>query len=166
MECPIQARGKKDLLLDFCAHTLDAKAAAEVEAHVAACPECKAWTDAHMRTWTLLDDWEPAPISPDFERKLRERIALEDERTPWWKAVWQSFAARPLKPALSAALVCLLLLAGLLFVRPWSAPPVHRGVETIDADRLEKALDDVDMLRQVGAAGEASPGQAKAGEAM
>lgn len=157
MECPIQARGKKDLLLDYCSHSLDAGSAAEVEAHLAACPGCKAWTEAHMRTWSLLDDWQAAPISPDFERKLRERIALQEERTPWWKAVWQSFAARPLKPALSAALVALLLLAGLLFVRPTSAPPQ----ETIDADRLEKALDDVDMLRQVGSAG-----QTKASEAM
>jgi anti-sigma factor RsiW len=161
MECPIQSRGKKDLLLDYCSHSLDAKAAAEVEAHLAACPDCKAWTDAHMRTWSLLDDWQAAPISPDFERRLRERIALDEEHTPWWKAVWLSLAARPLKPALSAALVCLLLLAGLLFVRPRSAPPVHPNQETIDADRLEKALDDVDLLRQVGA-----PGETKASEAM
>jgi hypothetical protein len=39
-------------------------------------------------------------------------------------------------------------------------------VDTIDADRLEKALDDVDMLRQVGAAGAATPAETKAPEAM
>lgn len=148
MECP-----KKDLLLDYCAHALDAGAADGVEAHLAACPACKSWTEAHMRTWTLLDEWQAPPISPDFERKLRERIAIE-EPAPWWKAVWQSFAARPLKPALSAALVGLLLLAGFLLVRPKPAPPVHPGQEAMDADRLEKALDDVDMLRQLGVAGE------------
>ncbi len=160
MECPIQARGKKDLLLDYCSRTLDARAAAAVEAHVAACPQCRAWTEAHMRTWTLLDGWEPAPVSPDFERRLRERIALEEERTPWWKAAWQCFAARSFKPALSVALAGLLLLAGLLFVHPRSAPAVHPGQETIDADRLEKALDDVDLLRQVGAAGEKNDAEA------
>jgi anti-sigma factor RsiW len=154
MECPIKAGGKKDLLLDYCARALDAGMAAEVEAHIAACPGCKAWTEAHSRTWTLLDDWQPAPVSPEFERRLRERIAIEAERTPWWKAVWQSFVARPLKPALTAALVGLLLAAGLLFVRPSSNPPPHPGQETMDADHLEKALDDVDMLRQLGAAGE------------
>lgn len=145
MECPIRARDKKDLLLDYCSHSLDAKAADEVEAHLAACPQCKAWTDAHMRTWSLLDDWQAAPVSPDFERKLRERISLAGEQVPWWKAVWQSFAARGLKPALAGALVVVLLLAGLLFVRPHHAP----AQPTIDADRLEKALDDVDLLRQV-----------------
>ena len=153
MECPIQARGKKDLLLDYCSHSLDAGAMAEVEEHLAACAECKAWTTAHMRTWSLLDEWQAAPVSPDFERKLRDRFALEGESAPWWKSVWQSFAARPLKPALSLALAVLLLLGGLLLVRPRSAPPVHPGQETIDADRLEKALDDVDLLRQVGSAG-------------
>jgi len=152
MECPIQARGKKDLLLDYCAHTLGAGPAAQMEAHIAVCPECKAWTEAHMRTWTLLDEWEAPPVSPDFDRRLRERIAMEREQTPWWKAIWQSVAARPLKPALSMALVALLLLAGLLFVRPRSTPPVRPGHEAIDAERVEKALDDVDMLRQVGSA--------------
>ena len=158
MECPIRARGKKDLLLDYCSHSLDAKAAEEVEAHLAACPQCKAWTDAHMRTWSLLDDWQAAPVSPDFERKLRERIALLDtEPKPWWRAAWQSFATRGLKPALAAALVVVLLLAGLLFVRPSHAP----AQPAIDADHLEKALDDVDMLRKVDA-----PNDAAASEAM
>ena len=148
MECPIEGRGKKDLLLDYCSHSLDAKAADEGEAHLAACPQCKAWTDAHMRTWSLLDDWQAAPVSPDFERKLRERIALlEEQPTPWWRAAWQSFGARALKPALAAAVVVVLLLAALLFVRPSHAP----AQPAIDADRLEKALDDVDLLRQVDA---------------
>ena len=157
MECPIQARGKKDLLLDYCSHSLDAKAADEVEAHLAVCPQCKAWTDAHMRTWSLLDDWQAAPVSPDFERRLRERIALTGEHVPWWKAAWQSFGPRALKPALAAALVVVLLLAVLLFVRPRQAP----AQPTIDADRLEKALDDVDMLRKVDA-----PADSAASEAM
>ncbi len=157
MECPIQAGGKKDLLLDYCSHSLDAGAADEVEAHLAACPDCKAWTDAHMRTWSLLDDWQAAPVSPDFERKVRERIALLEEHTPGWRTAWQSFAARALKPALAAALVVVLLVAGLLFVRSRPAPVQP----TIDADHLEKALDDVDLLRQVDA-----PGDAAASEAM
>ncbi len=158
MECPIRTRGTKDLLLDYCSHSLDAKAADEVEAHLAACPQCKAWTDAHMRTWSLLDDWQATPVSPDFERKLRERIALSEERTPpWWKAAWQSFGARAFRPVLAAALVVVLLLTALLFVRPRPAP----AEPTIDADRLEKALDDVDMLRQVDA-----PGDPAAREAM
>jgi anti-sigma factor RsiW len=149
MECPIKKQAKKDLLLDYCSHTLDAAAAVEVEAHLAVCPECKAWTEGHMRTWSLLDEWEPAPISPDFERVLRERIAAETGRTPWWSALWQSFLARPLKPALSAALVVLLLLAGFFFVR--SGPSRTARQERIEAEKIEKALDDVDMLRQVGA---------------
>lgn len=157
MECPIQARGKKDLLLDYCSHSLDAKATDEVEAHLAVCPQCKTWTDAHMRTWSLLDDWQAAPVSPDFERRLRERIALLEEHRPWWKAAWQSLAGRALKPALAAALVVVLLLAALLFVRPSHAP----AQPTIDADRLEKALDDVDMLRKVDA-----PADTAASEAM
>ena len=158
MECPIQAGGKKDLLLDYCSHSLDAKAAKEVEAHLDACAQCKAWTDAHMRTWSLLDDWQAAPISPDFERKVRERIALLEEHTPSrWRSAWQSFAARGLKPALATALVVVLLLAGLLFVRSRPAP----AQPTIDADHLEKALDDVDLLRKVDA-----PGDAAASEAM
>ena len=65
----------------------------------------------------------------------------------------RQFALRHRILLLSLALAVLLLLGGLLLVRPRSAPPVHPGQETIDADRLEKALDDVDLLRQVGSAG-------------
>jgi predicted anti-sigma-YlaC factor YlaD len=160
MECPIEARGKKDLLLDYCAHALDAKAAAEVEMHLASCPACKAWTDEYARTWTLLDDWKAAPVSPEFDRRLYQRIAAEEARTSWWVAFWRSFAARPLKPAISVALVGLVVLAGLLLVRPAPAPPVHKGQtqEAVDAERIEKALDDVDMLRQLGTAGPSDSG--------
>ena len=155
MECPIEARGKKDLLLDYCAHALDAREAAEFETHLASCAACKAWPQAHMRTWTLLDDWQPAPVSPDFDRKLYQRIAAEQARLSWWRALWRSLAARPLKPALSLALAGLIVLAGLLFVRPAPPPPVHKAQtqEALDADRIEKALDDVDMLRQLGTSG-------------
>ncbi len=154
MECPFRTGETKGLLLDYCSHTLDAKAMADVEKHLAECPHCRAWTDAHTRTWMLLDEWEPAPVSPDFERKLRERVAAEGARTSKWKAIWVALTTRPLKPAIAVAAAVVLLIVGLLFVRPKPAPTVQRAQEVMDADHLEKALDDVDMLRQLGVATE------------
>jgi hypothetical protein len=59
-----------------------------------------------------------------------------------------------LRPALSLALASVVLLAAIL-IRPAPPRPVHAPqqaqVESLDADRLERALDDVEMLRQLDA---------------
>ena len=85
-----------------------------------------------------------------------ERLAaIADSSALKRRNSFASLAARPLKPALSLALAGLIVLAGLLFVRPAPPPPVHKAQtqEALDADRIEKALDDVDMLRQLGTSG-------------
>lgn len=150
MECPLKAAGKKDLLLDYCARRLDPPAEAAIEGHIAVCPACKSWTEEQIRTWAALDDWLPAPISAGFDRRLHERIAGERTRTPWW-GVWR------LKPALSLALASLLVVVALWMGRPGLVPlPNPNGAqESLDADRLEKALDDVEMLRQFDSAAKA-----------
>ena len=109
--------------------------------------------------WTALDQWEAAPISPGFDRQLYARIAREENRIPWWQAIvkslWAGSSPSSLRPALSLALASLLVLAAFLLERPRSSTlpltaPGHS--ESLDADRLERALDDVEMLRQLSAA--------------
>jgi anti-sigma factor RsiW len=153
MECPLKASGKKDLLLDYCARRLDSPAEAALEAHIATCPACKSWTEEQMRAWAALDDWLPAPISASFDSALYERIASERTRMPWWRTALRPLAVWRLKPALSLALASLLVVA-LWIGRPKPVPPPNpnRAQESLDADRLEKALDDVEMLRQLDSA--------------
>ena len=49
------------------------------------------------------------------------------------------------------AAACAALALGLLIQRPTGVPPPPAGVShTVDIDQIERALDDMDMLRQVG----------------
>lgn len=159
MECPVRERRNTDLLLDYCAERLDRQTAADLAGHIASCPACEEWIRGQKQVWEALDAWEEVPVSDGFDRKLYERIACEEDRKPWWRAFRP--ARRPVTAsALSLALASLLGLAILLVERP--KPPVASPagaarVETLDADRIEKALDDVEMLRELDVAGTPDP---------
>jgi anti-sigma factor RsiW len=158
MECPFENHPQMSLLMDYCAERLDPRTKTALEGHIAICPACSNWVAGQQAVWTALGQWEAAPISLDFDRRLYQRIAAEDSSTPWWQKVGRSFwtgsSGWSLRPALSLALASLLVLAAFLMERPRSStfPPVVSGhSESLDADRLERALDDVDMLRQLSA---------------
>ena len=159
MECPMKDRRNTNLLLDYCAERLDRQAASELAGHIASCTACDEWVRAQGRLWEALDVFEAEPVSPDFDRKLFDRIAEQERRTKWWSSLWPGRPAfgRPVAAsALSLAVVSLLMLAAFLIERPRpSIAPVPGAarVETLDPDRLEKALDDADMLRELSVAG-------------
>ena len=156
MECPLDNDRNEDLLVDYCADRLAPRIKIALESHIALCSACSAWVGEQRAVWTALDQWQAAPISPGFDRQIYERIACEESRLPWWQALTKSFCAgsspASLRPALSLALASLLVLAALLLERPGSSTlplTVASHSESLDADRLERALDDVDMLRQL-----------------
>lgn len=150
MECPIQARVQAEVLLDYCAHRLNPQAAAVLERHFEHCAACTAWVESQKAVWTALDAWEAAPVSADFDRQLYRRMQAE-ERPAWWRALLGPLAGLNLRPALSLAVASALALAVFLMRAPTSneISPHQAQVETLDADRLERALDDVEMLRQL-----------------
>ena len=85
----------------------------------------------------------PAPLAAADSAALPDQLAaltrIDADRAPhWWRA---AFGWRP---ALSVALVSLVIGAALLIQPPRPAPG-----EALDADRIERALDDVEMLRQL-----------------
>jgi anti-sigma factor RsiW len=154
MECPVKEHEKTDLLLDYCADRLDPRTSALLESHIASCPDCCAWIEAQRSVWAALDTWEAPPVSPGFDRALYQRIAAEESRMPWWQAALRPLLVWKLRPALSMALASLLVLAAFLMQIPRPPAPPQPGavhVEAFDADRLEKALDDVELLRQLDA---------------
>jgi hypothetical protein len=92
-----------------------------------------------------------AAVSEDFDRKLYRRIEQE-ERARRWSGLIRPLRGLGLRPALSLALASVVLLAAFLMrpQPPKPAPlPQQAQVETLDADRLERTLDDVEMLRQL-----------------
>ncbi len=149
MRCP---GDRFELLVDFCAGRLEPGIAAEVARHVACCEACRNVVESQAAVWKALDTWEPSPVSPDFDRRLYERIEAE-ECAPWWNRLLRPGFAN-IRPALSLALASIVLLSALLIHPIKHAAPVPDKVrvETVDADRLERALDDVEMLRQLSVA--------------
>ncbi|MGD0014534.1 MAG: hypothetical protein ABSD56_08935 [Bryobacteraceae bacterium] len=142
-----------ELLLGYCARRLDLETASALEGHIAACPACQAWTQSQSRVWMALEAWEPAPVSADFDRRLYARFATEREGRGWWGTLlrpWLGLSG--LRPALSLGLAGLLVVVAFWMQKPTTTPspaPTQAQTEALDPDRLEMALDDVEMLRQL-----------------
>jgi hypothetical protein len=144
VDCPMGTGKDTGVLLDYCAGRLDGGAAAGFERHLAQCAACRERAEAQRAVWTALDAWEPEPVSPEFSAALHARI--EAERSRGW------LPRLGFRPALSLALASMAFLAVLVIGprhAPAPVPAAGQAVEPLDADRLERALDDVDMLRQM-----------------
>ncbi len=146
MECPIEGRNDPGLLLEYCARKLNPETSAKLALHISECPACSAWVHRQELVWQALDNWETPPVSDNFNRRLFSRIEAA-ERAPWWRRAFQSRLI--LRPVLAVALASGLVVA-VFVTRPHvPGPRPSQAVETVDADRLERALDDVEMLQQL-----------------
>ena len=152
MRCPIETHGNAELLLDYCARKLNPELTAVLEAHMDICPSCREFRDGQRALWMALDQWEAAPVSPDFDRRLYRRIEREG-RDGFWTRLFrplQPVFFRPVAPL--AATACLLLAAGFLVQTPslnlasLEDGPKAREVEQVE--QVERTLEDLEMLRQ------------------
>ena len=103
-------------------------------------------------------------VSEDFDQKLYARIARQ-EQLPWWKRQWNALAHPATgfswKPAVPVSLACAALCAAFLIhdsaETRTAAPAAPAAVQTeqdaqkVDINLVEHALDDMDMLNQLGA---------------
>jgi len=149
MNCPMETGGNAELLLDYAAGKLKAGARAQVALHIEVCPACSAFAGAQQTVWQALEDWEPAEVSLDFDRRLHARI---EQAVPWWTRL-----LRPLNPLFRhgvpiGAAAGVVIMAGLLMNRPASVPaapaPQSAQVEALQPDQVESALDEMEMLRE------------------
>jgi hypothetical protein len=148
-ECPLLAGGDHaERLLDYANRKLAPELSLALEAHAAGCPACEAFVASQREVWTALDNWEAAEISDDFDRRLWARIEHE-ERAPWYVRAWNrmtNFGQAGWRPVVPVAAV--LLLAVGLWMKPAAVP--NAAIEPgVDADQLETALEDMEMLRQL-----------------
>jgi anti-sigma factor RsiW len=145
----METRDNADWLVDFASGKLDAAMRAQIEEHMQACPACREFAVGQQTVWQALEDWEPAPVSMDFDRRLYRRI---EQQVSWWARL-----ARPLNPLWRhavpvAAAAGVVLVAGLLMNRPAAKPVAPLAgteqVETLQPDQVEHALDDMEMVRE------------------
>ncbi len=161
MNCPLHVKEGAEILLDYCSQRMDPDRAADFRLHVADCGDCKQVVEAQEAVWSALDSFEAMPVSMDFDRKLWAKIDAEDAR-PWWEQAWARVAdgaamGWPMylfnwKPMLVAATACATLAAVMIVNTP--SGTVSDQPVTLDNQKLmqnvESALDDIDMLNQVG----------------
>jgi anti-sigma factor RsiW len=158
MTCPLQT-DNADVLLDYCARSLDAERKAMLEKHLAQCAECREMASAQAAIWSAMDLYEAEPVAADFDRKLYERIA-ELERVPVWERMWAPVRAylqgQPAwRPVLSVAAASAMLAVVLVVRQDMTAPemaPVAAVIDVQDVEQAERALEDIEMLRELEAA--------------
>ena len=164
MSCPIRNTQEFGRLVDYTAQRLSAEATAAVESHLALCPDCRMTVESQGQIWSALESWEAMPVSTDFDRKLYSRIEGQ-ENGNYWKRL---FAGNVLLPSygwrntlVPAAAACVTVFAAVMLHLPGASPSlshheigVHR--EAVEAEQLDRTLEDLEMLRQLSAPPSAS----------
>jgi hypothetical protein len=159
MECPLKTGEGTEVFIAYSARTLPTETEAELRQHLGACASCRRIAEAQEEVWLALDAWTPEPISSTFDEKLYARIACEEQH-PWWRRLLGSNlnVNWSWKPAMPVAAACAALLAAFLLKSP---VPEHRPQASvqpnIDIEQVERALDDIDMLKQLGLATVSAP---------
>jgi hypothetical protein len=148
MRCALERDVSAELIVGYCARTLDPETEATFGRHIDSCAVCCQLVAAQKAVWMALDgvmseatDESQVALSPDFDQRLFRRIEASENRHRW---LWR---------ALVPAAACAALAAGFLFRQPDAASaPAARPQPTLQIDQVEHALDDMDMLNQLGAA--------------
>lgn len=169
MSCSIENR--EEQLLDYVSGSLNTHAAALFEKHLETCAACSEFVTGQKAVWESLDLFEPAPVSAAFDRHLYERIA----RTSWWDRLVASVSVPFRAPAYLrqglplVAVAAVLTAAVIVWERPTPAPapqPTRLSAEvqpdqTLQPDQVQRALDDMEMLREFNHPVVAGPAQSK-----
>jgi len=150
MICPILTKESAEILVDYCAGTLDPGRAAEFEKHSEECADCRRLIEAQREVWERLGGWKPGAVSPDFDSRLYARIAQEEAAPRWsqWRRFLQPAAPYSIwKPVLPLAAACAVLAIGFLIRMPNSRDGAKQvSAENVDIEQVEKTLEDLDML--------------------
>jgi len=146
MRCPVEA-GSPEILLDYSARRLAPEAVSVLERHITICPACGRFSEAQRAVWSALDEWEAAEPTPTFDRRLYARIEADAAR-PWWNRIFQHGFGW--KPALAGVMATVAIAA--VFIVPnysWVERTPQVRQESLEPDQVERALDDLEMLRQL-----------------
>jgi anti-sigma factor RsiW len=155
MNCPLRNEETAHILLDYSAGRLDATRAVVLERHLRSCPDCAAFRMEQTAVWDALNEWRPAPVSIDFNRRLWQRIDAADA-APWYLRLFQTIRFVQWQPVLPLTAAILVIAAGFLLDHPADRvaarnAPAAPSVSVTEADQVEQTLDDIQLLRQLNA---------------
>jgi anti-sigma factor RsiW len=153
MKCPSTTAEGNATLMDYCAGQLERSRLGALEIHLRDCESCAVTVRSQKALWEALDDWDPEPISFGFDRMLHARI--EESRTKSFLSqlaeVLPQWVVRPAMPLVAAAL----LIAAVLLIPRSLQRAANDSVSTapvvtpVDAEELNRAMDDLQLLRQL-----------------
>jgi anti-sigma factor RsiW len=145
--CP-QENGDAELIIAYAARTLAPEEKAAFERHLVTCGSCRELAAEQRAVWSALDELAPLPVSRNFDAQLYQRIA-EERRIGWFQRLlrgdwsWQ--------PAMPVAAACAVLVVAFLLKDPGPfVTPQPTAQPKLQIEQVESALDDMDMLKQVG----------------
>jgi len=168
MRCPIKVGNEAEVLVAYTTGTMTPAEQEAFELHMAECAGCRELAGAQKSVWGALDLWKLPPVSDEFDRKLHARIA-EEARLPWWKRQWSTLSHLGFwfswKPAIPVGVACAALVGAFVLHGPAMHPAMHnvapgaapaavrsqQDAQKMDVDEVERALDDMDMLKQLDA---------------
>ena len=158
MTCLHRNKQGTQILLEYCAGTLDPEQAGAIESHARECASCRELIASQKNLWSVLDELPAPEISADFDVRLYARIAQEDAQ-PAWRAWWNriSFDGWTWKPALAGVAAAAVLAVGLSFYMPsfyarvTNAPQTQNASpqirpDSVDVEQLDVTLQDLEML--------------------
>jgi len=171
MRCTLGLDENWELVVGHAARTLDPRTQASFEQHLKSCQACSKTVAVQQAVWDALDESPAVSVSPDFDRRLQARIA--HQQVGWWlrkrlDQIWHV--------AVPVVAACVVFGVALWLNHPQpvevAAPALSQLQDSQrsllqqplpQVDKLEHALDDMDMLGQLSAgiasekAGKASP---------
>ncbi len=146
MDCPIRTQENTDWLLDYSAGRLNREHAALMARHVETCQECARFVEGQQRVWNALSQWEVDPVSAGFDRRLYR--AVDAQPVSWKERLFRPL--QPLwRPIIPLAAACLLIAVGVVLHVPQATVRPAVPVEKIEAEQVERTLDDMQMLREL-----------------
>jgi len=144
--CTFDDSVAEELIVGYTAQTLDPDAAIAFERHLKLCSRCHRLAAQQRAVWSALDDWQPHVVSADFDQRLAQRIA--DSRRLFARLC--AFARWIWRPALPLAICAVLAVLFLLRDGPTGGRAVDARSSARIEQQVEHALDDMDMLKQIG----------------
>jgi uncharacterized Zn-binding protein involved in type VI secretion len=148
MNCP-----NEEVLLDYIAGRLDGAQASLFARHGDECARCGQLVAAQAAVWRSLDEWKPAPVSAGFNRELWRRIDADEEASSWRRDLGAALRFdfwKRLAPLAVALVVTGYMLdhSGKPIARTGSGSVAAFVVTASDADQLDRALDDLQLLHE------------------
>lgn len=108
---------------------------------------CRELAEAQRQVWLALDTWPSAVPTADFDERLFQRIALENER-PRWRGIALGWSWKPVAPVIVAC--CALIAAFLIKTPALNSEPQSQPEAVEKIEQVEHQLDDIEMLKQLG----------------